>query len=33
MGAVVVSVMVIIIALVSLVYFNRQEKKSAHKDA
>lgn len=32
MGAIIVSVMVIVIALVSLVYFNYQDKKEAKKN-
>ena len=31
-GAIIISVMVIVIALVSLAYFNHQDKKEAHKN-
>lgn len=33
MGAIIVSAMMIVIALVSLVYFNHQDKKEARKNA
>lgn len=33
MGAIIVSAMMIVIALVSLAYFNHQDKKEARKNA